>query len=165
MQSGLNILKAPWIERGGCRERGGYLCTRRRQLECFLHDISFLHDSLNEKFPSRVRCASSFKVPWKSFLLWPRCPSKLPVPKTNCCHCTLMRRKGGGCSYCTFSLLNISDSLSTPCLKKNPSLQKAWEAESGGFRRESRSRRDNKRRNRQRWRVNVEEKQSKKRPI
>lgn len=112
--------------------RRGYLCTQWRQLECFLHDISFLHDSLNEKFPSGVRCASSFKVPWKSFLLWPRCPSELPVPKTNCCHCSLMRRKREGCSYCTFSLLNISDSLSPPCKKKIPLFKRLERLSPGG---------------------------------
>lgn len=44
MQSGVKILKAQLRE----SERGGYLCARRRHLECFLHD------SLNDEFKARL---------------------------------------------------------------------------------------------------------------
>lgn len=85
---------------------------------------------------NRVRCASSFKVPRKSFLLrfdvaevpvWAACAKNKLLPLQ------LDEEEGRGGSYHTFSLLNVSDSLSTPHKKKNPSLQKALQAESGGF--------------------------------
>lgn len=130
MQSGLKILKAQRKEREG----GGYLCTQWRQLKCFLHDISFLHDSLNEKFPSWVRCASSFKVPRKSFQLQLDAaeePVSAAWAKNKLLPLQLDEEEGRGCSSHLFITQRFWQ-LIYPMLK-NPSLQKAWEADSGGF--------------------------------
>lgn len=126
--------KTLWKE---IRVRGwgrGYLCTQGRQLKCVLHDISLFTWQSKWKIgwdaPHLLKCHESR---FCCGLMWPRCPSELPVPKTNCCHCSLMRRKGEAAVITPFHYSTFLTAYLPHVKKKNPSLQKALQAESGGF--------------------------------